>query len=557
MRLYNRYFSDAFYLGSIALIVFLFSIAPPSLLDGNSDFSKILGSSSSSSIIYQSVLAQPIELSKQQAIETYQTQFCGLNTVPNSNQYVQEIKLNNKCEMPLAITADVNGIWYVSTKLGSLILYNYNDNSFVKYDIPIWGSRDKPIDNSNVWDIKNDPSGANLWFTDEKQNLIWKFNKNSKTFENFKIPAKDMSFGTIYPVSLDFDNNGNIYFVGIRSASLWIGNINEMKGGTSNGISSVPLPTEIFGDIDKILISTGSLLVDKEKNDVWISMLAFGYKGQILKYNIEDKTIKKYDIGDLPSPVAMAFDEEGNIWGTDHGTSIFFKLNPVNGSLTKFVTSPSSIKITGGVKMEGNSYTLPYWIKAGSNNSLIFNEHTGNKIAKFFPDSLTLVEYWIPSQNKYFSKCPVDSSLDTCGIGNVLQFTPEYNNNETIWFTEWSENKIGKLDTTPPLPFSVSAGPDRFTVKQGNSIEIKMDVSAHKDITLNPISSSTFTPTGDLGTSYGIFSENKINLKSGDSKELSYVLTVSNDVPIGDHVLMVGAEDDSISISKAISIKVT
>jgi len=330
-----------------------------------------------------------------------------------------------------------------------------------------------------------------------------------------------------------------------------------MKGGTSNGISSVPLPTEIFGDIDKILISTGSLLVDKEKNDVWISMLAFGYKGQILKYNIEDKTIKKYDIGDLPSPVAMAFDEEGNIWGTDHGTSIFFKLNPVNGSLTKFVTSPSSIKITGGVKMEGNSYTLPYWIKAGSNNSLIFNEHTGNKIAKFFPDSLTLVEYWIPSQNKYFSKCPVDSSLDTCGIGNVLQFTPEYNNNETIWFTEWSENKIGKLDTTPPLPFSVSAGPDRFTVKQGNSIEIKMDVNAHKDITLNPISSSTFTPTGDLGTSYGIFSENKINLKSGDSKELSYVLTVSNDVPIGDHVLMVGAEDDSISISKAISIKVT
>jgi virginiamycin B lyase len=168
-----------------------------------------------------------------------------------------------------------------------------------------------------------------------------------------------------------------------------------------------------------------------------------------------------------------------------------------------------------------------------------------------------LVEYWIPSQNKYFSKCPIDSPPDTCGIGNVLQFTPEYNNNETIWFTEWSENKIGKLNTALPLPFSVSAGPDHFTVTQGNSIEIKMDINAHKDITLNPISSSTFTPTGDLGTSYGIFTENKINLKSGDSKELSYVLTVSNDVPIGDYVLMVGAEDDSISISKAIFIKVT
>ncbi|HEX7818879.1 MAG TPA: hypothetical protein VF419_05830, partial [Nitrososphaeraceae archaeon] len=179
MGLYNRYFLNAIYLASIPLILLFFSMTPHSFLDDNSDVLKILDSSFSSFTIYQPVFAQPIELSKQQSIEKYQTQFCGLSTVPNSNQYVQEIKLNNKCEMPLAITADKDGIWYISTKLGSLILYNYDDNSFVKYDIPTWASRDKPIDNSNVWDIKNDPSGTTLWFTDEKQNLIWKFNKNS------------------------------------------------------------------------------------------------------------------------------------------------------------------------------------------------------------------------------------------------------------------------------------------------------------------------------------------------------------------------------------------
>lgn len=539
-------------LKNLVSVIFLCSVSI-FIFNHSLDISK--NSDSVQSEMIQNVFAQPMELSKQQAIESFQNQFCGLNSVPNSNQYVKEILLENECEMPLAITVDDDGVWYISTKLGALVLYNEQNNTFVKYDIPMWNSRDKPIDNSNVWDIKKDPSGDNFWFTDEKQNLIWKFNKPSKTFEHYKIPADDASFGTIYPVSLDFDNNGNIYFVGIRSPNLWIGNINEMKNGTSEGISSIPLPVDIFGEVDKMLITTGSLLVDKDKNDVWISMLVFGFKGQILKYNIDDKSMKKYDLGDLPSPVSMVLDDAGNIWGTDHGTSIFFKLDPVDGILTKFVTSPASLKISGGNEVEGNSYTLPYWINKGANNSIIFNEHTGNKIAKFFPESLTLIEYWIPSQNKFFAKCQLDSPPDTCGIANALQFAPEYKN-ESIWFTEWSENKIGKIDTTVPLPFSISVQPGNFTVTKGESKEIKMQINANEDVSLNPISSSTFTPTGDLGTSYGIFSENDINLKSGESKELSFVITISNDVALGDYVLMVGAEDDSLSISKAIMIKV-
>ncbi|MDW3611114.1 MAG: hypothetical protein QOK90_03215, partial [Nitrososphaeraceae archaeon] len=58
------------------------------------------------------------------------------------------------------------------------------------------------------------------------------------------------------------------------------------------------------------------------------------------------------------------------------------------------------------------------------------------------------------------------------------------------------------------------------------------------------------------GTSYGIFSENSINLKKDESKEISFVFTLSNDVSMGNYILMLGAEDDLISISKAIHIKV-
>ena len=42
----------------------------------------------------------------------------------------------------------------------------------------------------------------------------------SGNFEIFKMLFTSESFGSIYPVSLDFDSNGNIYFVGIRSLPL-------------------------------------------------------------------------------------------------------------------------------------------------------------------------------------------------------------------------------------------------------------------------------------------------------------------------------------------------
>jgi len=548
----NRYYNAVLFSSLLVLTIFIYSLTL------NSTFSKsFLTNGLLFSDILTPVFGDQIEDSKQQAIEKFKSQFCGINSKPNSNQYVKEIKLNNECEMPLAITYDdsVEGLWYISTKQGSLILYQPDRQIFTKYDIPIWMSRDKPIDSSQVWDIKLDPSKENLWFTDEKQNFIWKFNKEKKEFEHFTIPETNLSFGTIYPVSIDFDNNGHIFFAGIRSHSLWKGDLNLMKTGTSDGIAPIPLPIEDFKDFDPSLVSTGSIAVDKKNNNIWVSVLAFGYKGQIYKYDITNKSFKKYDLGNLPSPVGITIDEKGNIWVSDHGTSIFVKLNPINSSLTQFVTSTASPKIFAGDKINSQAYTLPYWMKKGQNDSIIFNEHTGNKIGKFFPDELKLVEYWIPSQNKQFGQCKPDVPENSCGIGNVLQLTDE-TYNKSIWFTEWSENKIGYVNTSIPLPFSINTKEKEITLSPGESKEIKFEITAHTDALLHPISSSTLTPSGELGTSYGIFSEGSINLKKDESKEISFVFTLSNDVAMGDYILMLGSEDDLISISKAILIKV-
>jgi virginiamycin B lyase len=512
------------------------------------------------------------ESSRIAAIDKFENQFCGNNANPNSNQYVSEYVLPSRCEMPLGIAVDNNAskVWYISTKNGVLGSYNIKENRFdQEHTIPIWKSRQNPIDSSQVWTVKVDRHN-NIWFTDEKQNSIWKYNNLLKTFEFFNIPGISESFGTTYPVSLDFDSSGNIYFVGIRSTSLWFGNITEMKNGTSDGISQIPIPLQGFAGIDRDLISTGSLVVDENNNSVWLSMLAFARKGLIFKYDINSKTFEVFNLPpDLRSPVGIALENNNNsdLWITDHGTSIFYKLNYSDRKITKFVTSQASPRIFGwngtseelGASAPSAAYTLPYWINKGSNGSIWFNEHTGNKIAVFNPVNMTLIEYWIPTQNALFGQCQPNNAKN-CGIANLLQFS--VGNNNEVWFSEWSENKIGRVDTDKELPFSISSSEKEITIAKGKSAEIKLNLkttsssSPSSDQTINMIKSGTFTATGALGNSTGSFSEELFSIAPGKSKQISFIFTPSSDLKSGEYTLMVGAENNAISYLNAIKINI-
>jgi virginiamycin B lyase len=495
--------------------------------------------------------SNPVEDSKKAAIERFQMVFCGLDAKPNSNEFITEYKLPKPCEMPLGIAVDNDNLWYISTKNGTLGVYTPEQNKFNKeIPIPVWKSRLNPIDFSQVWSVKVDGRGS-VWFTDEKQNAIWRYNKSSQIFEMYKVPVKSDIFGTTYPVSLDFDSKGNIYFVGIRSTSLWFGNVTKMKNGTSEGISGIPMPTGRFAGIDQSLISTGSVAVDNKRNAVWISMLAFQKKGQILRYDINTKGFKIFDMPEeLTSPVGIAIDDSGNSWVTDHGTSIFYRLDSSTGKITKFATSKASPRIFGSNKTPEGAYTLPYWIEKGTDGSLWFNEHTGNKIGRFNPANMTLVEYWIPTQNKLFGLCNPGSQ--TCGIGNVLQFSVGQNNQ--VWFTEWSEDKIGRVDTQKHLPFSVSTPIKELTIKKGESAEIKVTINTPSNENVNMTASGTFTPTGGLGNSTGSFSEESFSIAAGKPKQVSFIFTPSVDLKPGDYMLMIGAENDAISYIMAVKI---
>jgi virginiamycin B lyase len=562
-----------------------------------------------------------------QALETFQREFCGIDAKPNSNEYITEYVLPQTCEMPLGIAADeddnnvddndnneINKVWYVSTKKGLLGSYNIKEDKFDKeHLIPNWKVRESPRGFSQVWEIEVDSrreeGGGDVWFTDEQQNAIWRYIKSSKTFEMYIIPGKSEDFGTTYPLSIEFDpNNENIiYFVGTYSPSLWIADISEMKNGTSDGISQIPIPIEEgFRGIDSVYITTGSIAFDNKRDAIWISVLSYAaQKGQIFKYDLDKKSFDIYDLPEeeqgLSSPWGLVVDDihnDGDLWITNPGTSLFYKIDPDddNNNIVKFVTSKTSPRIFGDINtinnnnnissIYKNSYTQPSWIKKSNDGSIWFNEQQGNKIARFDPSNMKLIEYWVPTQNRLWGVCSNEdnnsgsnniissnSSKETCGIANVLQFSigRDHDGDYQIWFTEWSENKIGKLEVDDNddknLPFSITVfeSDKELTTERGEREKIQVRVKAAESPpsssssldNIRMIASGTFTSTGDLGNSIGHFTEQSISMDAGEEREVLFTFIPSTDLKPGDYVLMIGAENDSISYLRAIRIRIT
>lgn len=508
--------------------------------------------------------------SNSSAIEQFREQFCGIESNPNSNNYVTEYKMPHPCEMPLGIAVDsqVGKIWYISTKQGVLGDYNLKSKKFDKeVSIPIWSVRKNPIDFSNVWSLKVDRSRNSIWFTDEKQNSIWRYT-NSIGFNIYKIPEISPAFGTISPVSLDLDPKGNVYFVGMHSSALWFGNSTLMKNNTSDGIIKIPMPMNSLGGIDSKQISIGSMTLDSKRNTIWISVSALESQGEVLRYNITSRTFNTFVLPEqLSLPVGLAVDNNGNLWLTDHGTSIFYMLGTNSHNVTLFATSKASPKIYGlnnSNSLPEDANTLPYWMeKDPVDGSLWFNEHQGNKLGKFDPVNNTLYEYWIPTQNRLWEDCPPTSK--TCGIANVLQFS--VGQNGKTWFSELSENKLGSIDPRTSnhndshrMPFSISITTQELKIKRGQSVVINVNISTTGSTSssnhIYMVSSGTFTPTGDLGNSTGTFSEQTFTLGPFQSKEVSYIFTPAPDLGLGEYTLMLGAQNDAMTIMRAIKVDI-
>jgi virginiamycin B lyase len=180
---------------------------------------------------------------------------------------------------------------------------------------------------------------------------------------------------------------------------------------------------------------------NNNKDTVWFSAVDYPYNGSIVNYNI---TSKKFNVFQLTKeagiPISIIEDNKENLWINDHATSLFFKFDPKNGQIKKYSTSLPSTR--------NNTSSLPYFNEY-RDGKIWFNIHEGNAIGYFDPENDTMVEYHIPTRSKIWGN-----------TSNPLKFAID--NTGSVYFTEWTENKIGILNLTdidkkiPPFLMNIS-----------------------------------------------------------------------------------------------------
>ena len=314
--------------------------------------------------------------------ENFRKGFCGIkSTTTEYTDYILEYTLPQSCEMPLGIAVDSEDkqVWYVSTRMGILGMYDIASNEFEQYTIPQWYVRDSQRGFSQVWDVKIDKGvgedSDEIWFTDTAQNAIWRFKEATKQFEMHKIPGQSESFGTTYPITInivtnesvdtdseeeedDDDDIKSIFFIGTFVPSLWYAEINDLRNGTTEGIHEVKLPIEYsFKNIDPFYVTSGSFEFDEEGNSAWISMLSYSRKGQILEYDLDSKSFNIFGLPEgLSSPLGIVIDDDDadngdnkdetttELWITNPGTSIFYNYK-INEHENKKSDNDESIQI--------------------------------------------------------------------------------------------------------------------------------------------------------------------------------------------------------------------
>ncbi len=495
--------------------------------------------------------------------------FCG-NKTQGSSYYINEFVTPIPCNHPVGLVADKdNNIWIASGWSGNILVFNPQSNTFVKtIQIPNWPQQQGQL-GSMIWDMGFDRNG-DLWFTDQRTNSIWKYFTKEGKFENYKLLAKGG-----YPLSFVFDSNDNIWFTQVFGKRLGFFDPLTIESNTTKGISELELSKQIkFTTMGPI--SNGFGFTDNTKNGnnsnmnetLWFSTVSFPVGGQLIKYDIPEETLAIHDLTHTNSvPIGVTEDDNGNIWTNDLASSLFMMLDPKTGYTEKYATSFSST---------ASPTTLPYYNQY-RDGKIWFNEHYGNAIASYDIKNKTLVEYHIPSVNPLWSNS-----------SNPLKFI--FDNDGSVWFTEWTENKLGVIpkEKLNQLPISLSTSKDKMSIDskngKGDTIDIFISKNNLND-TGNRNNNNTFLVSDEFGkpaniTMFATSSVSKngslLNFTSNFSKDRfsttdlpvatagpyqPYITTLeinpTKDVVPGNYTLTISARySDDITVSKIIDLDI-
>ena len=527
---------------------------------------KVVNQKSSSIIPNQITTPLGANPTVEQAVQKDKQHVCGDN-IKGSTFYITEYVIPISCSQPVGLTVDKdNNIWIAADWAGYLLVFNPLTNTFVKsINLPNWNSTD--LFGSMIWDMKFDRNG-NLWFTDERSNSIWKYIPKENQFQRYIVPTKGG-----YPISLVFDSNDKVWFTEIFGKKLAMLDPLKVQSNTTKGISELNLSKQINFDSTGPISNGFEFNQNKRDNNtnggiedenLWFSTVNFPIGGQLVKYNIAKKNLTVFDLTSMHTiPLSVAEDEKGRVWTNDHASSLFLMLDPSTGNIKQYSTS---------FPLPTNTTTLPYYNQY-KDGKLWFNEHYGNAIAFFDVKNNTLVEYHIPTKDPFWGNA-----------SNPLRFV--FDNTGSVWFTEWTENKIGVLhkEKMDNLPITLSLSKNSInldkTSGKGNSVDIliyknnsnPLINNSNKSLTnqsssqlsnITMFATSSISKIGSLLNMTGSFNPDRFYITndnlSNSSQPLKTVLKIepSKDVVPGNYTLTISARyNNEVTYSKIIDLNI-
>ncbi len=460
------------------------------------------------------------------------------------SNYIKEFNTPEGSE-PVAINVQNGIVWFADSKERRIIKFDPSIEQFEEFPIP--GDVRSTI--ISIWSLVFDEDG-NLWFQDAGTNSIWRFFVNEERFEQYIIPTIPEGFGTSYPINIVFVND-KIWFSEIYGKKIGILDPNQVIDKSSEGIIEI--------EVDSNLETLGPLSVDHD-NNIWFTALTYPIKGELYKLDPNTLEFVRYDLPKgIASPVGIAVDANNRLWINDHGTSSIVIFDPVNNQTSSIVTSlpiketspylyEQCLEIKNIEECGGLRASLPYW-NIIVEDKLWFNEHYGNTLAVLDMDDLTLIEYIVPTMNPNYAKC---EGYEPCGIANVLQFDIE---GDKVWFSEWSEGKIGVLDTTRKIPVSLEVD-ESITLIRGSNTPINIKVNADEPLTIEMRLSATTSSFGSLINMSASFSERIIEFDEKGSKTITLDILSDPNLETGNYMLTITAKISDVMYNKIVKARV-
>ena len=471
--------------------------------------------------------------------------FCGTGDDAKSTSFVKEYQIPTLCTQPLAIKVAPDGnVWFVESNAGQIAKFNPMSEIFTEFENELWPEGARTMS----WGMDYSSDGT-MWYTDGSFDTLWRFDTINETYDAISFPPSEE--GSL-PQKLSIHGSNIIVndFTGSKITFFDLSqNIDEIE------YSSIvaPIPNSFTGDF----------AIDSE-NNLWYTNWVPDTTGLLLKFNIEkykqdsylastgmDIPLENYfDVYDFPTDLSTAnglsVDENDNVWIVDTSSSFFFKFDPDDETFTKFITStPQKSAYGNSTGIIKSPISRPYWSETDMNGNLIFNEQTSNQLAVFDIDNENLVEYMVPSKNPNWADCK-DKSNSNCGVAQIFGFDVV---GDKIWFTEWAENKIGVVDTSKPLPFSVNTDVESIILKKGETETITLNITPSSsnigEFDFNYAhTASTVTKSSDLLISHDFKNSNEIFVS----------ITASEIALSGDYKLLLGVFNSEINVSKYIDV---